>query len=111
MAALNANAQCHTAHTYAVCPEFDTIYVENCIREPFGLGAFRLSTGELKWHAPAPGGTTFQCDVAATAEVAASSAAPVSVTPEGWNPRAVSDTLVPRSDCLPPDPSFATPLS
>lgn len=84
MAAPNANAQCHTAYTYAVCPEFDTIYVENCIREPFGLAAFRLSTGELKWQSAVPGGTVFECDVAATAEVVASSAAPVSVTPEGW---------------------------
>ena len=84
MAALKADAQCETAHTYAVCPEFDTIYVENCVREPSSLAAFRLSTGELKWRAAAPEGTVLQCDVAATADVIALSAAPLSVTPNGW---------------------------
>jgi outer membrane protein assembly factor BamB len=71
-----ANAQCQTSYTFAVCPEFDTVYVENCIRDPLALAAFRLSTGELKWRAPVPKGTQFQCDLAATADVVASSAAP-----------------------------------
>ena len=94
MAALKADAQCETAHSYAVCPEFDTIYVENCVREPPSLVAFRLSTGELKWRAAAPEGTVLQCDVAATADVVASSAAPLSVTPDGWKVGDDSDDLV-----------------
>src|SRR5438270_1731655 len=73
---LNVYAQCQSAYTFAVCPEFDTIYVENCIRDPLALAAFRLSTGGLKWQAPVPEGTQFQCDLAATADVVASSAAP-----------------------------------
>lgn len=79
-----ANAQCQTAYTYAVCPESDTVYVENCVREPDVLAAFRLTTGELKWRVSGPEGTLFQCDVAATADRVVSSAAPLVVTPNGW---------------------------
>lgn len=65
------DAQCKIAYTYAVCPEFDTIYVVNTPRHPSVVAAFGLSTGNLKWSTVFPETRDVQSDLAPTADVVA----------------------------------------